>query len=691
MKKLKILLQSKTFLFLSLFFILMYLLITTKVISYSSKYDINTNVIEGTIINYKIDGDKLSLELQAKERIIANFYFKSLKEKESLQENLKLGLKLKLEGTIVEPSNNTIPNTFNYKRYLYHKKIYWTFNVSKLKIISTKTSFGYKIKNYLYKKASNMKNTNAYMYAFILGDKDYIDSETYNTFKNNGVTHLFAVSGMHIGVLVGSCLYILKKLHFKEVLINGLIIVFLIFYMLLLEFTASVVRASLMYIFLLINKKIKLNLNSKEVLYLLFLLLLLINPFYIYDIGFIYSFLTSLGLIIFSKKITGNYLKKLFKVSLIAFLFSLPITLYNNYEFNLLTVFNNIIIVPLVSVILFPLTLITFFLPLFDSLLNIGFNILEFISNVFNNLALNVVVPKINIIFFLLYYLIIYLIYKYGLKNIFFLCILILFYKILPFLDSNAYIYYIDVGQGDASLIISEHFKDKILIDTGGKMIYPQEEWQKRNKAFNLADNITLFLKSLGISKLDLLVITHGDTDHLGYAKDILNDIKTDKIMLNNNAYNNKEQDLQSLSKEIKNNYFSSKIKLYNLNNTLTDDENDSSLVLDVFLKNKSFLFMGDAPKMVEKEIKSKYNLNSFILKVGHHGSNTSSDKTFLEEMKPKYAIISAGRNNRYNHPSIETTDSLHDLNIPYFSTQDKGTIKLTLTTKKEKFTFYPP
>ncbi|MCM1053858.1 MAG: DNA internalization-related competence protein ComEC/Rec2 [Ruminococcus sp.] len=691
MTQLKTLLQSKSFLLLSFIFLLSYVFLTTKVISYKSLYDINTSNLEGIIKNYRIDGNKLNVELKAKENIIATFYFTSLEEKEYYEKELKLGIKIKLEGELVEPSNNTIPNTFNYKKYLYNKKMYWTFNISKIKIKTSKVTLIYKVKNYLYKKASKIKNTNSYIYAFILGDKDYIENEVYNTFKNNGITHLFAVSGMHVGVLVGSCSYMLKKLHFKEVLINGLIIVFLIFYMLLLNFTASVVRASLMYIFLLINKKLKLNLNTKKILYLLCFILLIINPFYIYDIGFIYSFTTSLGLIIFNKKITGNYLKKLLMVSLIAFLFSLPITLYNNYEFNLLTVFNNIIIVPLVSIILFPLSLITFFFPIFNSILTLGFNFLEFISNLFNSLAINIVVPKINLIFFLIYYLIIYFIYKYSFKNIVFIVLLIITYKLIPFLDNNAYIYYLDVGQGDATLIVSENFKDKILIDTGGKISYKEEDWQKKNKSFNLADNIILFLKSLGITKLDLTIITHGDMDHLGYAKDILKNIKTKKIMFNNNTYNNEEKNLQKLSKEIKNNYLGSKISIYNLNHSIYDNENDSSLVLNVFLKNKSFLFMGDAPKKVEQEIISKYNLNSYILKVGHHGSNTSSDQEFLKEIKPKYAIVSAGRNNRYNHPSKETTDSLQSLEIPYFSTQDRGTIKFILTNKEEKICFYPP
>jgi len=92
-----------------------------------------------------------------------------------------------------------------------------------------------------------------------------------------------------------------------------------------------------------------------------------------------------------------------------------------------------------------------------------------------------------------------------------------------------------------------------------------------------------------------------------------------------------------------------------------------------------------------EKELIKKYELSTDILKIGHHGSNTSSDKSFLASLNPKYAIISAGRNNRYNHPSKETINNLNSLKINYFTTQEQGTIKVMLKNNIKKFKFYPP
>lgn len=691
MQRLKIILQSKIFLVLSLIILISYSFFFTQVLKYHSKYSPNTTAIEGYILNYNLDGDKLSFLLSGREKVQATYYFKSQEEKEAYQKKFKLGLSVKLDGTLNEPSKNTIPNTFNYKEYLYHQKIFYTFSASNITIIKEPVNALYRIKNAIRKRATNFKIVSPYMQAFILGDKKNIDSEVYSNFQNNGVTHLFAVSGMHVSFLVLALAKLLTKIHLKEKNQNLIIIIFLCFYMFLVGFSASVVRASLLYIFLLINKKTKLNLPSFIVLYILLFLLILINPFYIYDLGFIYSFLTSFGLIIFSEKITGNYLKSLFMTSLIAFLISLPITLLNFYEFNLLTVFNNIIIVPLVSLVLFPLTLITFFIPIIEPILGLGFNLLELLNNFCNNLSIMIVVPKINILFILIYYSLIYLIYHKGFKHCLYLLSLILITQTLPKFDYNSYIYYLDVGQGDSTLIISSNRKDTILIDTGGKITYAKEEWQKRNAEFNLGTNITSFLKSLGISKLDLLICTHGDLDHVGYASTILKEIKVKNVMLNNNHLNSYEHDiLQKTGNSLKNKYRGNNLSIQNLNNTIDDDENTSSLVLYTVISRHKFLFMGDASIATEKNILQYYNLSNIaVLKVGHHGSKTSSCPEFINHTTPKYSIISAGRNNRFNHPHQETLTNLQNSQI--LRTDQEGSIVFKITENKLKVKTYPP
>lgn len=690
MKRLKIILQSRKFLIISVLALIFYVIFFTKIIKYNSIYENGLVSVTGQVKGYKIDGDKLNFIINSKEKIQVSYYFKDETEKEILENKVKLGIIVKINGELKEPSNNTVPNTFNYKKYLYNKKIYKLLVADKVEIVSDKTSILYKIKNFFIKRTNNFSETSGYMQAFILGDKNYIDSDVYETFRTNGVTHLFAVSGMHISLLVFSLMGLLKKLKLKDNYVQLIIICFLFFYMFLIGFTASVVRASLLYILMIINKKININLNGLAVIYLLFMFLLIINPFYIYDLGFIYSFLTSFGLILFNNKIKGSYIKKLFLVSLIATLFSLPVTLYNFYEFNLLTILNNIIIVPLVSLILFPLALMTFIIPILNSILGIGFEALEFISVFISKFNLNIVVPKVNVLFIIIYYGFLFLIYKYGFKNSFLIILLVFFYKLLPYFDNNAYIYFLDVGQGDATLFITEHRKEIVLIDSGGLIEYEKEKWQIRNSSFSLADNLVSFFHSLGIDKIDVLIITHGDIDHLGYAKDIASKIKINKLMLNNNVLNNREKELQNLiKKRIYNKYVDSKIKISNLNELVEKDENNSSLVLYTELSNMSLLLMGDAPIKVEKDILNKYKINAAILKVGHHGSNTSSSKEFIDRINPKYSVVSVGKNNRYGHPNEEVLENLRDSKI--YRTDIDGSIKFAIKKDKLDISTCPP
>ena len=694
--RLKIILQSKLFVTISLIFLIIYILIFTKWITYDTKLAENTTKLSGNILSYMIDGNKLSMLIKAEEKIQVNYYINTLEEKEYLEENLLIGSKVELEGEIKKPYNNTIPNTFNYKEYLYNNQIYITFSADKIEI-SHQTNFLNQIKSNFMKRIDRVGSSRAYLYALILGEIGYIENDVYEKYQANGTTHLFAVSGMHISAFVLLLDSVLKKIHVKEMIANLMIISFLVFYMFLIGFTPSVLRGGLLYIFLLFNRKLKLNLKTINVLYILFFLLIIINPFYIYQLGFIYSFVTSFGLILFSNKIKGNAFQKLWITSAIAFLFSFPITIYNFYEINLLTILNNVIIVPFVTSLLFPLTLLTFFLPFLDPLLSLGIWVLEGVSHILNLFEINLVVPKINFIFIILYYLGIYLLYKGYKKSIFYLILLIFSYKLLPYVDPNSYVYFLDVGQGDSTLLIGEHQSYALLIDTGGEINFEQEEWEKRNKEYDKSSNMLTFFKSLGLNKLDLLIGTHGDMDHMGEAENIINHFQVDEVLFNQGAYNDLEQNLINTLKEKKIAYAQSKTefnlghdKFYLLNREEHKDENDNSLVIYTKLKGIRILLMGDAGVEVETELLEKYNLSNIdILKVGHHGSKTSTSSNFIDKINPKYSIISVGRNNRYGHPNQEVLENLKDTTI--YRTDQHGSIMFKINEGKLKIEFCPP
>ena len=675
MRNLKTILQYNKNFILLLIILFLYILTYTKLIKYQSKYDINTKEIYGTITSIKINGDKLTLEVKGKEKILANYYIKTEEEKEKIVKNINHGDKVLLKGTLNIPSNNTIPNNFNYKKYLYNKKIYYTFNIDKYKIVNENNNIFYKVKDIIYKRAYKMDNNDYYL-SFILGDKSLLSSETYENFQTNGVSHVLALSGMHINILLAIINIFLKNIkEIYKIIITSII---LIMFLLLTGVSASLERATIFYILKNINKYYNLNYSNIKLLFMCAFIILIINPFMIYDLGFIYSFLICFGIFYYHDFIKGKYFTKLFKLSLITFLFSLPITALINYEINLSSILINIIIVPWISLIVYPLAIISFIFPLLNHVFTLSINITTFLNMTMKYLSIIINIPKIPIVLIILFYIILLVRKKKFYK---YLILLILIPKLIVQLDRNYYVYFFDVGQGDSALLVSPYQKEVIMIDTGGKVTYEKEKWQISSKNYNISDGVIKFLKSIGVTKIDYLVLSHGDQDHAGDADNIINHIKVSNLVLNNGSINEIEKKIITKNINITNSYNLKYFNIINLNNETKDNENDNSIVNYISFLNYQFLFMGDAPKSIEEKILKKYNLKNIdVIKIGHHGSKTSTDKDFINKIKPKYSIISVGRLNRYNHPHEETLKNLKNSNI--LRTDLDGTIIMKIKNK---------
>lgn len=676
MKKLKNILQSKY-----IFFILLLITIISSLIRINlKKVDIETP-FEGILENYTIDGNKLSFILKNKYTLKCTYYIKDENELKVLK-NLNLGIKLRVEGNIDNPKSNTIPNTFNYKKYLKSKNIYKVMSVENYKVINYKTNIIYTIKNKIIKKVVKYKSKR-YISAFILGDKKYLDDEVKNRYQELGVSHIFAISGMHVSLITGILFFILKKI--KDNLKYFIVISFLIIYVFLTGLQASVLRSVSFFIVNYLNKKYSFDLDIKNTFLIAVIILLIIYPNLIIDIGFQYSSIISFSLINFSYLIKGNYLKTSLTISIIAFFVSLPITINNNFEINILSIINNLFIVPYISYILYPLSVLTFFIPIFDNLLFIFCNLIEVISS--HLLVLNIIIPKMNVLTIIIYYLCLYIFFKTYKKIylIFILCLLLII-KYFYIIDPNYYIYYLDVSQGDSSLI--RYKNEAILIDTGGSVSFKEDEWKKK-KEYHISDSTITFLKSIGVSKINYLVLTHGDADHMGEAVNLVENFKVEKVILNCGGTNNLEKELIKVleKKNIKYNFCVKELKvsnnkLYFLQTDVYESENDNSIVTYLNIHNKKFMFMGDASINVEKKILEKYKVTNIdFLKVGHHGSDTSSSKEFINIVNPKYSIISVGKNNRYGHPKESVLKTIKNSNI--YRTDLNGTVMLKIKSNK--------
>jgi len=683
MKKLKTILESK-YTYIIVFLVM---LIFINVFKYESNYDKNTNKIIGIIDKIKIDGDKLTLEIKGKEKIICNYYLKTEKEKNYFQKQLILGMEVELIGEIKEPNVNTNFGLFNYKNYLKSKKIFYTFTVENIKVLNENVSFLYKIKNTIINRIENLQNKE-YLYAFIMGDSSHIEESVRESYQTNGISHLLALSGMHVTLLFSTILKALNKI--KKTKLNFLMVCILLgFYLFLTGAPPSLVRATLLFVILNISKIGNIKIKTSYALSLIFCLLMMYNKYYIYNMGFLLSFTVCFYLTLFNIK-GRNYFESLLLTSIVAFIAGTPIIISNYNTINILSVLLNLLFVPLVTFLVFPLSIIYILTNTFGFLLNFFINILELLSVVLSKVSVTFILKDIGA-FIIIYIIIgIFVLKKIKQKKYRYL----LLYLLLFMFHSNLFSIYpevtfLDVGQGDSYLIELPYNKGNILIDTGGVISY-KEEWAKRKSPYSIGlDTIIPYLKKRGIKKLNYLILTHGDHDHMGEAINLVNNFKVEKVIFNNDTFNDLELNLVKILKEKNIKYYKNmksisldKNKLHFLNNELYDNENDNSNVIYTELNNHKFLFMGDAGVEVEKNIIEKYNLQNIdVLKVGHHGSKTSSGKKFINEINPEYGVISVGKNNRYGHPNDGVLENLEDSNI--YRTDQDGSIMFKVKKNK--------
>lgn len=625
--------------------------------------------------------------------LVGTLYLDNLEEKENILDDLLYGAYVLVEGELIKPYNNTIPNNFNYKSYLSNKMIYYQLKIDNIKVIKESNNIIYKLKNKINKRILKIDKT-GYLKAFILGDNSLIDDMVYESYQSIGITHLFALSGMHVSLLSGIILKGLKKVNNK--LKYLIVIIVLISYGFIVGYPASIKRAITFFIIASINKIFNFKLSTLKILFITVFILIFLNYKIIYDIGFLYSVITVFGIFWGSNFIKSeNIIHSSFKLSLVAFLFSLPITLACFYEINILSIIYNMFYIPFVSVILYPFCLLTFILPFLEKILVLLIKVMENISLFLNNIDFFKLYLDFNIGEILLFYILLLVIFRYNRFKYFILLFLIVFIDLMiPYLDSSLYVYYLDVGQGDSSLIITPHLKEVILIDTGGKLSFDTK--LEGDKSY-VSDGTLSLLRSLGINKIDYLILTHGDYDHMGDAIYLVNNIKINKVIFNCGEYNDLEKELMEVLEQEKINYYTcineldiNKNKIYFLNSDIYDNENDNSNVTYFNFYNHNFLFMGDAGIDKEKYILDNYNLENIdFFKVGHHGSKTSSSKEFVNMINPKYSLVSVGRNNRYGHPNEEVLDILRDSKI--YRTDENGTIKLQIKNNKVNINLFEP
>lgn len=581
-----------------------------------------------------------------------------------------LGDKVKLNVESIKYQNEL----FDYNEYLQNQGIFGPYQIKKYKIIGNKFVLS-KINNFCISKMNQHPSIyKGYINSLIFANSDEIADIKDSTAKI-GVSHILAVSGMHISFLILILDFILKKIFYFEKPIDICIIIFLFLYIIITNFSLTVLRAALMVCLSKIFKMNKLYFTKLDVLSIVGIFLFIINPNTLFLLSFQLSFLVSFIIIIFTSNFEiKNKIINMYFMGLITFLVGLPLIININYEFNILSLLLGPLFILYFELLLFPVTIIMFISPITYRLFDPIYSFFAYFTTHLSNFNCNIIVGSLNIVIILIYYVILFFLFSsFELKRFrkysvsIFLMFLFLIYNKNSF-NQFLQIKFYSVGQGDSAVIILPKGEGYILVD-----------------CYN---NVLDYLKRDGIRKIDIIFLSHSDNDHIGSLDLVLNEFEIDKIYTS--IFDMKNYPKEYIIEGLKSNdIIAFKTISFYIYGPIRDygSKNNNSLVFKMKSENISCLFTGDIEKEAEEELANKYkcDLSSNILKVAHHGSNTSSTKKFLEYVRPKYYVISVGLNNIYNFPNNHYL--LKKENI--YRTDIDGTVTFTYRKKLKIKTVY--
>lgn len=702
---------------------------------YENKYKDGDQILGKAIVISNVQEKEYSNVYKIKLLKNGDKFYLKLNKKQS---KLQYGEEIELKGEFIEPQIARNKGGFNYKKYLKTLKIYGTINVEKVVILEKNRinpilkfsnnihiKIEEQIEKYLDEKQAGI------LKGILLGDSKKVEEEIQENFRISNISHVLAVSGMHVNYIILGMNFLLKPLFGKR-RTRKITIIFLVFYMFITGFSASIVRAGVMGIIIILGKLIHRKEDTWTSISISLLILLINNPFSILNISLQLSFAGTMGLVLFNKKIPG-----IFSITLCAQIMIFPIMIYHFNIFGTYFLITNllagIIIGPIIvigilgifsSIFSFTMAKILFFI------VKVSVEILILISK-FSELSMaKIYLPTPRIWQIIIYYIIVFFIksiyevysekkptatfirvknllalakYKFrknkrkNIKKIMsILMILLITFTIIKKQCNILNINFVDVGQGDSCFIITPK-KKTILVDGGGSQF----------KEFDVGKSTLLpYILNKGYTQLDYIVISHFDYDHVGGILYIMQEIKVKNIIIGKQFEDSKNYEkfvnlVQQKDIKVRIVEAGEDIKIEkNLNfnvvwpnskSQISDNSiNNNSLVFKMKYKKFSMLFTGDIEEIAEKKILQTCNvknLESLVLKVPHHGSKTSSSQEFLDAVRPKIALIGVGKNNKFGHPSDITLEKFKMYDTKVYRTDQKG--EITLKTDGNKIKIY--
>ena len=638
----------------------------------------------------KVNGDSLSFRGKSDGRIFQVYYkLQSEEEKEAFQSLTALH-DLELEGKLSEPEGQRNFGGFDYQAYLKTQGIYQTLNIKKIQSLQKIGSWdiGENLSS-LRRKAvvwikehfpDPMRN---YMTGLLLGHLDTDFEEMNELYSSLGIIHLFALSGMQVGFFMDGFKKLLLRLGLTQEKLKWLTYPFSLIYVGLTGFSASVIRSLLQK--LLAQHGVK----GLDNFALTVLVLFIIMPNFFLTAGGVLSCAYAFILTMTSKEEEG--LKAIARESLVISLGILPILSFYFAEFQPWSILLTFVFSFLFDLVFLPLLSILFALSFLYPVIQLNF-IFEWLEGMIRLVSQ---VASRPLVFgqpnaWLLILLLISLALIYDLrKNIKRLAVLSLLVTGLFFLTKYPLeneITMLDVGQGE-SIFLRDITGKTILIDVGGKVEASKkiERWQEKVTTSNAQRSLIPYLKSRGVAKIDQLILTNTDKEHVGDLLEVTKAFHVGEILVSKGSLKQKEfvAELQATQTKVRSitagetlQIFGSQLEVLSPRK-IGDGDHEDPLVLYGKLLDKNFLFTGNLEEKGEKELlKQCPDLEVDVLKAGQHGNKKSSSSAFLEQFKPEITLISVGKNNRTKLPHQETLTRLEGINSKVYRTDQHGALR---------------
>ncbi len=637
----------------------------------------------------------------------------------------RIGSYVMVSGQISLFNRATNPGEFDAHRFYTNRGILFAVKeASVLKVTLSDNRLLQALKEFRLRQEAYLENylpdgNDAIMKAMLFGNKKEMDEETKELYQKNGIAHILAISGLHISLLGMSVYKVLLRFPLPQSVVLVISGTFLVLYCFMVGVSASAFRALVMFSFFLVSKWLKRSYDMITAMAFSAMVWLLFHPGYLFDCGFQLSYTAIMGMGIvlpvltqITDSIKVKWVRRLlspFLPSLSVNLMTAPVLIYHYHELSFFSIALNLIVIPLMAPLLLCGIGMLAAANVFGSITGIpamvcavpvngilwiyemGCRILEWFPIGRKNMA------PLSVGALILYYSILFVMTVLVKKKSHFYqfafpiaCILIL---LIP-KNLDFAVWTLDVGQGDCNVIFTDE-GNVFIIDCGSTSKY------------RAGERILIpFLKYHGIGRVDGIIVSHPDEDHMNGIVELLQlgaeeNIKISRIYIYKRGWENEPQKWEELKKAAEEKeipvcgigqgdaLYTESFRMecmYPLEKQTGLSGNASSLVLCVKSGDFCGLFTGDLETEGETLLQKEYGTGIFLpgqkecdfLKVAHHGSSSSTSSEFLQWLNPRYAAISCGENNRYGHPHKEVLMRMEEEGIAYRITYEEGAVKWT-------------